>query len=211
MCETCALVSAATCNPATFSPFSPYRNSHSASFWSFTLSLNCPLKGPSTGCLSSYASSPSEGQPFTQARIHSFIHSLHGPAQSFSTSAALHYCEPQMIRLFGNAGLWMHTVAELKSADQVHAVAVLPGCAPKSGQAAEGVIVAAVGRRLVAFGEQHGQLQKHHLTATAQPVTCLSPDGDTGDIPCILVCFWHAVRSVWYLTLKIQLTTLSSS
>ncbi len=84
--------------------------------------------------------------------------------------------------LFGDAGLWLHTVAELKFADQVHAVAILPGCAPKPGQAAEGVIVAAVGRRLVAFGEQHGQLQKHHLTATAQPVTCLSPDGGTGDI-----------------------------
>lgn len=83
--------------------------------------------------------------------------------------------------LLGDAGLWLHTVAELKFADQVHAVAVLPGCAPKSGQAAEGVIVAAVGRRLVAFSEQHGQLQKHHLTATAQPVTCLSPGGDTGD------------------------------
>ncbi|DBA93331.1 TPA: hypothetical protein ACH3X2_003608 [Trebouxia sp. C0005] len=77
-------------------------------------------------------------------------------------------------------GLWLHTVAELKFADQIHAVAVLPGCAPKSGHAAEGVIVAAVGRRLVAFGEQHGQLQKHHLTATAQPVTCLSPGGVTG-------------------------------
>ncbi|KAL0033688.1 hypothetical protein WJX77_000833 [Trebouxia sp. C0004] len=77
-------------------------------------------------------------------------------------------------------GLWLHTLAELKFAEQVHAVAVLPSCAPKSDQAAEGVIVAAVGRRLVAFGEQHGQLQKHHLTATAQPVTCLSPDGDTG-------------------------------
>ena len=104
--------------------------------------------------------------------------------------------------LLGDAGLWLHTVAELKFADQVHAVAVLPGCAPKPGQAAEGVIVAAVGRRLVAFGEQHGQLQKHHLTATAQPVTCLSPGGDTGDnflrfgmLPSV-VCFWHAARLV---------------
>ena len=96
-------------------------------------------------------------------------------------------------------------MAELKFADQVHAVAVLPSCAPKSGQAAEGVIVAAVGRRLVAFSEQHGQLQKHHLTATAQPVTCLSPDGDTGDISCILVCFWHAEWACCAIgTIKLQ-------
>ena len=77
--------------------------------------------------------------------------------------------------------MWLHTVAESKFAEQVHAVTILPACAPKAGQAADGVIVAAVGRRLVAFSEQQGHLQKHHLTATAQPITCLSPEGSKGD------------------------------
>lgn len=87
---------------------------------------------------------------------------------------------PLAILSLTHAGIWFNTVAESKFADQVHAVTVLPGCAPKAGLAAEGVVVAAVGRRLVAFSERQGHLRKHHLTATAQPVTCLSPGSSTG-------------------------------
>ena len=73
------------------------------------------------------------------------------------------------------AVIWLYTTAESKFADRVHAVAVLPGSAPALGLAERGTLVAAVGRRLVAFSEQNARLLKHDLIATAQPVTCLSP------------------------------------
>ena len=79
--------------------------------------------------------------------------------------------------------MWLHLKAESKFTDRVHAVTVLPGCAAAVGLAEHGTLVAAVGRRLVAFSEpltkdyvgHVGHMQKHHLIATAQPVTCLSP------------------------------------
>lgn len=47
-----------------------------------------------------------------------------------------------------------------------------------------GTLVAAVGRRLVAFSEGRDRLLKHDLTATAQPVTCLSANPSIkGDCP----------------------------
>ena len=49
-----------------------------------------------------------------------------------------------------------------------------------------GILIAAVGRRLVAFSVEQGRLLKHHLTATAQPVTCLSANPSIqGD--CLLI------------------------
>ena len=45
-------------------------------------------------------------------------------------------------------------------------------------------LIAAVGRRLVAFSEEQGRLLKHDLTATAQPITCLSANPSIkGDHP----------------------------
>ena len=87
------------------------------------------------------------------------------------------------------AGVWLTTVAESKFADPVHAVTLLPGCVARAQQAQQaggleevppGVVVAAVGQRLVAFEEKNGRLWKRHLAATAQPVTCLSPGSSPG-------------------------------
>lgn len=91
------------------------------------------------------------------------------------------------------ADIWLNPTAESKFADQVHAVAVLPGSAPPPapppapapGPAGgpemvhgvvlcPGVLVAAVGRHLVVFGLEGERLRKHDLVAVAQPVTCLS-------------------------------------
>lgn len=74
--------------------------------------------------------------------------------------------------------MWLNPTAESKFTDQVHAVAVLPGSGIASGWLPgwmeTGILIAAVGRRLVAFSAEQGRLLKHHLAATAQPVTCLS-------------------------------------
>lgn len=95
------------------------------------------------------------------------------------------------------AGMWMNVKAESKFTDHVHAVAVLPGCAAAVGLAEHGTLIAAVGRRLVAFSErltnEHmGHFQKHHLIATAQPITCLSPSASTkGEWRSIQLWHWR--------------------
>ncbi|KAL3137578.1 hypothetical protein ABBQ38_004861 [Trebouxia sp. C0009 RCD-2024] len=88
---------------------------------------------------------------------------------------------------FEQDGMWLYLKAESKFTDHVHAVAVLPGCAAAVGLAEHGTLIAAVGRRLVAFSEpltnvhvaHVGHFRKHHLIATAQPITCLSPSPST--------------------------------
>lgn len=73
------------------------------------------------------------------------------------------------------AGTWLYTASESKFAYQVHAVAVLPNCAPKAGLPEHGAPIAAVGKRLVTFGSMGGHLWKPYLIDTSQPATCLSP------------------------------------
>lgn len=84
------------------------------------------------------------------------------------------------------AVIWLNPTAESKFADQVHAVAVLPGSPPPPPGLAggseilrgmvlcPGVLVAAVGRHVVVFGLEGDRLKKYDLAAVAQPVTCLS-------------------------------------